>query len=251
MNRDKHISIEVKTGDKTRVKDAKKLLGLGFVQNKTEHQPILSFLDTHTEIRRPTAKVGNGFKIDFSVVDRRVGSGNLSKNQPLSKAIGLSNNTVVDATAGFCGDAVRLALMGFRVTAIERSPIISVLLRDGIRRAKEDEKLWAELDNNLRIIECDSIKWLEEQRGFDVVFIDPMFPLKKKSSPLPPGHIQLLSQIVGRDSDADHLVKIAMGTNSKRVVVKRPNYAPLAGNSPVAIHKGKQVRYEVYHPTGL
>ena len=250
MNRDKHITIEVQTHDKTRLKEAKNLRCLDDEDKSTRSPIVLSFLDTHTELRRPVAKVGNGFKINFSAVDRRVGAGNLSKNQPLSKAIGQSNHTIIDATAGFCADALRLALMGFQVTAIERSPVISVLLRDGIRRAKEDNKLWVALENRLQIIESDSISFLQEPREIDVIYLDPMFPVKKKSSPLPPGHIQLLSQIVGCDFDANQLFDVACNTSANRIVVKRPHHATPMGDSPVAVHMGKQVRYEVYHPVG-
>jgi 16S rRNA (guanine1516-N2)-methyltransferase len=76
-----------------------------------------------------------------------------------------------------------------------------------------------------------------------------MFPPKKKISPLPPGHIQLLNQIVGSDIDADQLFFKALQTGAKRVVVKRPTYSRSLGENPVAIHKGKQVRYEVYKKT--
>ena len=241
-----HINIEVSTTDETRTVEAKKAAGLEATQGNSKKGLVLSFLDSHTELRRPDTKVGNGYFVDFSKVDRRQGAGNLSKKQPLPKAIGLLNQTIIDTTTGFCGDAVLLALMGFQVTAIERSPIISILLRDGMRRAKEDVKLWDALNNRLHIIEGDAKHLLQTHQGVDAVYIDTMFPQKKKKSPLPPGHIQLLSQIVGPDSDADSLFCAARNTKAKRVVVKRPNYATSMGDDPIAVYKGKQVRYEVY-----
>ncbi len=240
------ITLEVRTTDSIRLAEAKKAAQLGVFRDNPNTGIVLSFLDSHTELRRPDTKVGNGYFVDFSKVDRRQGAGNLSRKQPLPKAIDATNQTVVDATAGFCGDAILLALMGFRVIAIERSPIVSILLRDGMRRAKEDMELWDALNNNMCIIEGDAIQLLQTHCDVDVVYIDPMFPQKKKKSPLPPGHIQLLSQIVGSDVDATVLFSEARKTKAKRVVVKRPNHATQMGENPVAVHKGKQVRYEVY-----
>jgi len=241
-----HIVLEIRTSDEIRLEEAQKMRFLGMNESGESGDLVLSFLDTHTELRRPGAKVGNGYIVNFSNVDRRRWAGNLSKKQPLPKAIGLSNCTVVDATAGFCGDALLLALMGFHVTAIERSPIVSVLLRDGIRRAEQDVELWVELDNRLQIIEGDSVRWLQQHKSFDAVYIEPMFPKKKKPSPLPPGHIQLLAQLVGGEGDAQELFRVARDTNANRVVVKRPNHAPPMQDNPINVHKGKQIRYEVY-----
>jgi len=250
MNRDpQHIKLEMRTSDSNSVDEAHHLTKLGFSEGKTKGEIVLSFLDTHTELRRPDTKIGNGFFVNFSSVDRRIGAGNLSKKQPLPKAIGAENNTIIDTTAGFCGDAILLALMGFDVLAIERSPIISVLLRDAMRRAKEDRLLWNALGNRLRVVEGDAIDLLQTDQHVDVVYLDPMFPPKKKISPLPPGHIQLLNQIVGSDIDADQLFFKALQTGAKRVVVKRPTHSRSLGENPVAIHKGKQVRYEVYKKT--
>lgn len=246
MQKNTLITIDVQTNDETRLEEAEKMKSLGFTEASSGDNLVLSFLDSHTELRRPNAKTGNGYQVNFSAIDRRLGAGNLSKKQPLPKSMGSSNHTVIDATAGFCGDAMLLALMGFRVTAIERSSIVSVLLRDGMRRAKEDTRLWCAIDCRLTIIEGDSVELLQGFSGADVVYMDPMFPHKKKTSPLPPGHMQLLSAIVGGDEDAQGMFEAAGLLRPQRIVVKRPNHAPHMRENPVAVHKGKQVRYEVY-----
>ncbi|MDP7008033.1 MAG: class I SAM-dependent methyltransferase [Phycisphaerales bacterium] len=249
QNQSIHIEIDLKTTDPVRVAEADQIANK-LPKVLPNSKPLyLSFLDTHTELRRPDAKLGNGYWVNFSAIDRRLGSGNLSKKQPLSKAIGAQNTSVVDVTAGFCKDAAILALSGYHVTAIERSPLVSVLLRDALRRAEEDVELWSAIGGRLKVVEGESKQILDHLENVDVVFLDPMFPDKRKKSALPPGHIQILSHIVGKDEDATELFRKAMQMQLNRVVVKRPNYAPPMQDQPVSVHKGKQVRYEVYKPT--
>jgi 16S rRNA (guanine1516-N2)-methyltransferase len=156
---------------------------------------------------------------------------------------------VVDATAGFGADSARLALMGYRVTAIERSPIIAAMLQDGLFRACQDKILAKAFGGRLTVIEANATHWLLNNKGMDVVYLDPMFPPKRKKSALPPGHIQLLqSLVVAKDAEADRLFQVALKVATRRVVVKRPSHAPHMAMNPVAIHKGKLVRYEVYRP---
>ena len=92
----------------------------------------------------------NTHKVDFSTIDRRVGGGNLSRRQIFPKAIGSTGHRVVDATAGFGGDAARLALMGYQVTAIEQSPIIAAMLQDAVARSKKDNRLSLALGDRMK-----------------------------------------------------------------------------------------------------
>ena len=192
----------------------------------------------------------NCHRIDFSTIDRRTGGGNLSRRQPLPKAIGSTNHDVVDATAGFGADAARLALMGYHVTAIEQIPIVVAMLQDGLYRANRDAQLAQALGDRLRVIEANATQWLLKNKGMSVVYLDPMFPPKRKKSALPPGHIQLLQSLVegACDTGSVHLFDAALQAATHRVVVKRPGHAPQMGSNPIAIHEGKLVRYEVYRP---
>jgi 16S rRNA (guanine1516-N2)-methyltransferase len=80
----------------------------------------------------------------------------------------------------------------------------------------------------------------------DAVYIDPMFPPKRKTSALPPRSIRLVRVVVGDDEDAADLLQVALATAAKRVVVKRPNHAPPLLDNPVASYKGKLARFDVY-----
>ncbi len=203
-----------------------------------------------TGIEITSIENNNSHKINFSAIDRRIGGGNLSRKQVFARAIGSTDHGVVDATAGFGADAARLALMGYRVTAIEKVPIVAAMIQDALIRAKQDTQLSKAIGDRLQCIEADAARWLVENKGAGVVYLDPMFPPKRKKSALPPGHIQLLQSLVGdTSSDAtEQLFNAALQSATHRVVVKRPNHAPQMGTRPVAVHEGKLVRYEVYRP---
>jgi 16S rRNA (guanine1516-N2)-methyltransferase len=219
-------------------------------QNEPDPLHIVYFSKEGVDIRSASTPNKKGYHVDFTTIDRRTGAGNLSRKQLFPRAIGSASYTVIDATAGFGVDSAMLALMGFSVVGIERSPILSVLLRDGIRRTMKDIELAGAFGNRLSFIESDSMTELENMDSPDVVYLDPMFPPKRKKSALPQGSIQLLQHLVGFDTHekTSKLFALAKQTATKRVVVKRPNYAPLFGDNPDAVYKGKLVRYEVYKP---
>jgi len=205
------------------------------------------FNENGVELRNTAKPKHKGFKVDFLGIDRRTGAGNLSRKQPLPKAIGQSTKSVLDITAGFCGDAFRLAMMGYKVTAIERSPVITTLVEDGIRRAKEDREFWAEFGNRFSFKQGDILNGYNPE-PHDVVYLDPMFPPKRKKSALPPGPIQHIQSLVGFDNPKETLEHFnrAHELATNKVVLKRPTYKQGFQQSPVHVFEGKLVRYEVY-----
>lgn len=209
---------------------------------------ILALRSDGLEVRDAHMKPGRGLMVDFTEINPRQASkrGGFSRKQPLARAIGKSTRTVLDATAGLGHDSALLACMGFHVTAVERSPIIAALLEDGLRRAMLDEDLKHALDDRLTIIQADARDIL--RRGSirpDAVYIDPMFPPKRKASALAKKSIRLVRQIVGDDDDAADLLATAQ-LHAPRVVVKRPNHAKPLAPKPTAQIAGKLVRYDVY-----
>ncbi|HYA37310.1 MAG TPA: class I SAM-dependent methyltransferase [Candidatus Methylomirabilis sp.] len=183
--------------------------------------------------------------VDYTNLDRRPYGRNLSRRQPLPRAFGKKVHTVVDATAGYGQDALLLALMGFRVTAIERSMVIAELTRDGLRRFEAGTGV--SLGNRLRLVTGDAraiLAALPQQP--DAVYLDPMFPPKRKRSAAVNKEMRLLRDLVGDDLDAPDLLKVARGVARERVVVKRPDHAPPLAPIPSLSVPGKLVRYDVY-----
>jgi len=80
----------------------------------------------------------------------------------------------------------------------------------------------------------------------DAVYLDPMFPPKRKKSAAVNKEMRLLRELVGDDLDAPDLLEVARGVARERVVVKRPDHAPPLAPYPSMSFLGKLVRYDVY-----
>ncbi|WP_425607169.1 class I SAM-dependent methyltransferase [Coraliomargarita algicola] len=178
------------------------------------------------------------------------------KGQMIAKAVGLHSGptpTVFDATAGLGGDAFVLASLGCRLRMTERVPEVRALLEDGLRVAQE----WgAEHDDSLldilaRMLLVDSdaathLQALDELNRPDVVYLDPMFPVRSKSAQVKK-EMHVFHQLVGSDPDADELLDLACSCARKRVVVKRPRIAPQLANTPPSYTlEGKSNRFDIY-----
>ncbi|EAQ8450675.1 class I SAM-dependent methyltransferase, partial [Salmonella enterica subsp. enterica serovar Typhimurium] len=84
-----------------------------------------------------------------------------------------------------------------------------------------------------------------------VVYLDPMFPHRQKSA-LVKKEMRVFQSLVGPDLDADGLLEPARQLATKRVVVKRPDYAPPLADvaTPNAIVT-KGHRFDIYAGTPL
>lgn len=178
---------------------------------------------------------------------RKFGGG---KGQSIAKAVGLNKGAtpvVLDATAGLGRDGFVLASLGCKVILHERHPVVAALLYDGLERAYNDSEIGPWMQQNMSLIfgsshtllaQCDSMP--------DVVYLDPMFPHREKSA-LVKKEMRVFQDLVGGDTDADDLLEFAYPLASKRVVVKRPDYAPfLNDKTPSMQIKTKKNRFDVY-----
>lgn len=165
----------------------------------------------------------------------------------LARAIGLDNASVIDATAGFGQDAFTLATLGYAVTAFERCAPMAVLLTDGLRRAALDASI-AACAARVCLRPGDAGAALAELPAVDTIYIDPMFPPKRRRAIAVRKEMRLLRALAGDDIDAAALVANARRYARRRVVVKRPDEAPPLLADPHMHYAGKLVRYDVYLP---
>ncbi len=211
----------------------------------------LTQADGGLELRAPAAHGGPEAKlrVDFSKVDLRPNSPSMSRRQPLARAIGAKNTTVIDATAGLGGDSFLLACLGWTVRGLERHEALATLLTDGLRRAEADPVIAHALGGRLTFEHADAIVTLPalDPRP-DVIYIDPMYPPRRKKSALAKKSIRLVRALVGDDPDSAALLDVARRTAVNRVVVKRPPHAPPLANDPMASYGGKLVRYDAFTP---
>ncbi|WP_172560391.1 class I SAM-dependent methyltransferase [Vibrio fluvialis] len=186
---------------------------------------------------------------------RKFGGG---KGQAIAKAAGLNKGvtpTVLDGTAGLGRDAFVLASLGCKVQMVERHPVVAALLDDGLMRAKLDAEIGPWVSERVTLLHASShsaLQQLAQDAAFerpDVVYLDPMYPHpeNKKKSALVKKEMRVFQSLVGADNDADSLLAPALLLATKRVVVKRPDYAEwLDEHKPNMAIETKKNRFDVY-----
>jgi 16S rRNA (guanine1516-N2)-methyltransferase len=175
-----------------------------------------------------------------------------TKRETLARAAGIKsgqNLLVLDATAGRGEDAFILAVLGCQVILLERSAEIYTLLNEAMQRARQCPGL-AGIIERMQLIHTDALDWLQTPPlQPDIICLDPMFPGpgKNSKSALPKKSMQLFQAMIGMDTDADHLLPLALRSATQRVVVKRPRQAaPLANHPPDFCIPGKSSRFDIY-----
>ncbi len=173
-----------------------------------------------------------------------------AKKGAFAQALGKKTKMVVDATAGWGQDSLAMFRMGYDVMCIERSPVMASLLQDGFDRLSKQD--WVQrLGLSVPSIKIGCAIELLDGLTFipDCVFLDPMFPPKRKKSALAKKGMTVLRNLVGDDEDKEKLLKAALKITGKRVVVKSPDHAEPLGGKPDESFQGKLLRYDVYFKT--
>lgn len=183
---------------------------------------------------------------------RRFGGGN---GQAIAKAVGVSGKflpQVLDLTAGLGSDGFVLAGLGCDLRLLERNPIVHSLLRDGLQRARiagQDDSALAEIVARMALINVDAASYLRDlqvESHADIVYMDPMFPERKKSAAVKK-EMQAFHRIVGADADASELLDLALSCARYRLVIKRPASAGfLADRKPSYSLEGKSTRFDIF-----
>ncbi|MCK5001839.1 MAG: class I SAM-dependent methyltransferase [Gammaproteobacteria bacterium] len=174
------------------------------------------------------------------------------RGQAIAKAIGLKqgkNPEVLDVTAGLARDAYILATLGCHITLVEQSPILCALIEDGMKRGLENEQSAQILSGQFELHNQNAIDYmskLDEQQRADVIYIDPMYPERKKSA-LVKKDMQILQRLLGKNKNDGELLDAALNCARERVVVKRPSHAPcLTETKPATSINSKKTRYDIY-----
>ena len=245
------IPISIICSDSVRQLYAEKLareLKLKLVPKNDDHPILLVITESRLELQQTGIKAPGPVYVDFlkgTLAYRRLFGG--GRSQLIARAVGLkshTNPTVLDLTAGLGRDAFVLANMSCNVTMLERHPVIAALLKDGLERAQTAKWFQA---LKLKLIETDAQRYLSTlDKSFDIIYLDPMYPVGKKST-LVKKEMRLLRDVIGTDEDTLKLLNLSLKKAKHRVVVKRPRLAPsLVGPTPNTTYTGKSSRFDVY-----
>lgn len=179
------------------------------------------------------------------------------RNEAIAKAIGIKGKqsiNVLDCTAGMGTDSFIMASVGANVTLLERSPIIGALLENAlIRGVQAGDVECLNVCERMDLKQQDAIAYLNQNNAStsqtDVVYLDPMFPHKKKSA-LVKKEMRAFQMLLGPDQDSELLLTGAINFAPQRIVVKRPASAPALDNrqglTPSMAIGSKKHRFDVY-----
>ena len=237
-------------GDSLPFQELAKRLGVPLYQSFSHDIPEIFFLSWRDGclklLDKELLKKG-GLVVDIGPRNGEQRSWPAPKQGPLANAIGRKTRTVIDATAGWGQDSLHIFRMGYEVLCIERSPAMAELLIDGFSRLAEQDWMRKLNLHPPRLLNGNAIDLLMnlESRP-DCIYLDPMFPPKRKKSALARKSMMVLRDLLGDDLDKEKLYAAALMATGKRVVVKSPDYAEPLGGKPNESFQGKLLRYDVY-----
>lgn len=190
---------------------------------------------------------GLSYQGDFENMLHRVTNGRLQHEMLVRAAKSdKPGRKAIDATAGMGEDAFLLAAQGYEVTLFEQNPVIAVLLKDALRRAKKHPVL-KDIASRMNLVQNNSVEGMSKLLDpVDVIYLDPMFPARQKSS-LINKKLQLIQKLEPPCSEETDLFDAAISASPSKIIVKRPLKSEfLAGRKPSYTLNGKAIRYDCY-----
>jgi 16S rRNA G966 N2-methylase RsmD len=162
----------------------------------------------------------------------------------LKKAIGwqsTSQKHILDTTGGLGHDAFILALLGQKITVLEKNTGLCILIEEALNNLP-NLPYFNHAKNNISVINNDSRAFLSSAENFDVIYVDPMFNSKKKLKRTK--QMQFLDNYLEEyDDPSVEFYK----SNFKRLVIKKElRAAPSIKGCSAISFKGSSVRYDVY-----
>lgn len=178
---------------------------------------------------------------------------NQVERQMIIRAIGKKGGvlpSVLDATAGLGKDAFLLASAGYEITMLEQNAVVHALLRDGMSRARvsEDENIRCAIEA-MKLLNTSLADFASTRPKFEVVYLDPMFPTRRKSARVKKEmfFLQKYFATIENENDNAKMMVDAFAIATRRVVVKRPLRAPnIDYRNPTFRLTGRSSRFDVY-----
>lgn len=165
----------------------------------------------------------------------------------LKKALGKTKKpfNIFDATAGILSDSMIFLSLGHSVVAVEQSKIIYLLVSDAIRRAKSSIPFLS----NLKLINANSVDTYKELDVlFDIIYLDPMYPILKKNVKKS-GEISAIRSILEIEDlidDEDNIITNFMKLDFKKLILKRPLKSKKIYSNINYQVKGSTTKFDIY-----
>lgn len=165
----------------------------------------------------------------------------VKSKDPLGRALGIQQDqTVMDLSCGTGKDSSLFLYWGLRVKAIERHPLVYLLLKDALRMALADPKWKEQFGGSFELYFGEATDFIGEKAS--AFYFDPMFGEEKKSSAKSRKEMEFFKQYVGGDLDAWNVVQKILTTN-KRLILKRPLHEKIPVAQNCLVWKGKSIKY--------
>ncbi len=169
---------------------------------------------------------------------------NFQSESLIKKAIGFSENTqqtILDITGGLGHDAFIMALLGEKVTLVEKNIGLCILIEEALKNLPS-EAYFSKAKSNITVINSDSRELVQKANQFDVIFVDPMFNSQKKLKRTK--QMEFLDMYLEEydDPSVDFYE-----TEFRRMVLKK-ELRSLSGikDDPAISFKGTSIKFDVY-----
>lgn len=212
----------------------------------------LFYDDNKLKLKDKSEKKQHGICVDFlsssSIYRKKFGGG---RSQLILKAIGVNkygnSMSVLDATPGLGKDSFIFSSYGYDVLLLERNPVVCALLDDGLNRLFQSDNPFFKKYGIISLQKGSILEQnLNNELKFDIIYLDPMYPEKRKSAKVKK-EMAIFQNLIGSDDDSFLLLQSAKKIAKKRVVVKRPKTALFLNNEkPDIQYASKNTRFDVY-----
>ena len=162
----------------------------------------------------------------------------LSQNEIFLKIFQKKNSKILDCTAGFGHDSYLLRSLGFNLVMIEKSPIISLMLKHAVEKIQKSK---------FYLYHGDALDFLNHTDVvFDYIYFDFMFNRNKNKS-LSSKNDEALKILAENDNNREELVDLAITKCREKVVVK----GPIRGSNEIKLKPSysitsKLLKYDMY-----
>ena len=167
-----------------------------------------------------------------------------NKKHIFNRILKKNNLNILDCTGGFGRDACIISSLGNKVTLIEQSPIISIVLKEAINNIQDNEI--KNIFENISIKFGNCLDFIRQtDKNFDYIYFDFMFNINK--SALPNKREQFLRKITINNIEVnkDIIRETIQRMNCKIIVkehIKSNDYEDL---NIINTYKEKVVKYNL------